>query len=139
MQALKHAGPGQDDTDLTGIQLFLRRRSVFLLMAVFVLLGLSAILHVDSGRGAVPQDARSAGAPQLRVPTYGPTQGTATAAELVSAMDIGSDVVVSASLGSSDPVGAHVFATGLGGYFTHGGSFAALLHRKCAQRIASEF
>ena len=47
--------------------------------------------------------------PPDRTPTSGPEGGSATAAELAEAMDIPSDLVVSASLGSSDPTGTQVF------------------------------
>ena len=55
---------------------------------------------------AVADDPRSD-----RAPTFGPETGSATAAELIEAMDIPTDLVVSASLGSSDPTGTQVFAT----------------------------
>lgn len=45
-----------------------------------------------------------------RTPDYGPPGGSATAYELAAAMDIPAELIVGASLGSSDPAGAHVFA-----------------------------
>jgi cell wall-associated NlpC family hydrolase len=81
------------------------------------------------------------GGPQVRVPTFGPSQSTgasgqaslsavqataATASSLVSAMDVPANLVVSASLGASDPQGAHVFGSALGGFPTRGSAFATL-------------
>jgi hypothetical protein len=61
-----------------------------------------------------------------RTPVFGPQGGSATGPQLAAAMDIPADLIVSASLGSSDIAGAHVYTSPLSGLPSQGNTFGAI-------------
>ena len=69
---------------------------------------LAIVLLVSSAGGIATADVSSQ--PE-RIPNVGPAGGSATATALAAAMDIPADRIVSASLGTSDPAGTHVFTS----------------------------
>lgn len=89
------------------------KTTVYLRMAIAMALLVSALIPRNIVRAAE------------RTPTFGPSGGSATAAELVTAMNIPANLIISASLGSSSMEGTHVFS-GLGGFPTNGSSFAVI-------------